>query len=310
MQYRITCSDPFSGFLCAFLLSTTAHAALPEQHAKDTLREVIALKQSILETSPAPRNPLFLTFWDFDGTILAGDCSEGWITNGVAVYKGLAERAILGGFSQAYKGSAGWRQFWEDYQRFDERPGHWLAYPYIAQMLRGAARNDIDALARSAFDTELRRYFFASSVEVLRGLLDQGIDVRVISASAEFFVRGAASVIGIPARHMHGIRLVEHDGKLTEELVYPVTWAEGKVRRIEEILQSLKRDQPERDVFVLGAFGNSYSTDGPFLEWTANRPLPGGRKPVVLMINGGQPPVQYRGKFREVMQTNLVGTSP
>ena len=296
--------------LSALLLPTPSRAAQVEPHAKEVVQQLTAIKQTILASSPAPRNPVFLTFWDFDGTILAGDCSEGWLTNGVPVYKGLAEQSILAGFSQIYKGPEGWRQFWNDYQRFDERPGHWLAYPYIPQMLRGASRKDIDALAQDAFGTQLRHYFFAASVEMLRGLSAQGIEAHVISASAECFVRGAAAAARIPAQRMHGIRVIERDGKLTEELVYPVTWADGKVRRIESILEDLKKQGPDREIFVLGAFGNSYSTDGPFLSWTTRRHLPGGLKPVVLMINGGQTPPQYHGQFREVIQTRLVGSDP
>lgn len=294
-------------WLCALLLPGTSRTAPAEPHAKEIVQQLAAIKQSILSTSPAPRDPVFLTFWDFDGTILAGDCSEGWISNGVPVYKGLAERSILAGYSRIYKGPEGWRQFWEDYQRFDERPGHWLAYPYIPQMLRGAARKDIDDVARAAFDRQLRYFFFSASMEILRGLSTHGIEAHVISASAECFVRGAASSCGVPADRMHGIRLVEREGKLTEELIYPVTWADGKVRRIEILVEEMKKQAPEREIFVIGAFGNSYSTDGPFLSWTANRPLPAGQKSVAVMINGGEAPARYHGIFREVNQTNLVG---
>jgi len=294
----------------SILVSLSGEAAPAEPHAREVVQELTALRSAVLASSPAPKNPRFVTFWDFDGTILAGDCSEGWVSNNVPVYQGLAEKSILAGFSQIYRGPAGWRHFWDDYQRFDERPGHWLAYPYIPQMLRGASRKDIDALARSAFEEEYRHCFFAASVDLLRGCSAGGIEAHVISASAECFVRGAAAAAGIPAPQMHGIRVVERDGKLTEELVYPVTWAEGKVRCIETIIAEAKKQDPDREIFVLGAFGNSYSTDGPFLSWTAKRQLPGGLKPVVLMINGGQPPAQYQGQFREVLQTNLVGPSP
>jgi len=309
MKYRITSSDPWLLALC-LLFPFVGRPAPAEPHAQEVVGQLAAIKQAILKSSPPPRSPVFLTFWDFDGTILAGDCSEGWISNSVPIYQGLAEKSILAGFSQIYKGPEGWRQFWDDYQRLDARPGHWLAYPYIPQMLRGASRSDIDALAQKAFEKEFRHYFFAASMEILRGCSAQGIEAHVISASAECFVRGAASATEIPPQRMHGIRVGERGGKLTEDLIYPVTWADGKVRCIEGILEDLHRQSPDRQIFVLGAFGNSYSTDGSFLSWTADRQLPGGKKPVVLMINGGQAPAHYRGQFREVIQTNLVGPGP
>jgi phosphoserine phosphatase len=306
---RLKSAGPLA-FLFSLLASISVAAAPAEPHASTVVRQLAALKSAILAGSPAPKNPLFVTFWDFDGTILAGDCSEGWVSNNIPIYKGLAEQSILAGLSQTYQGAEGWRQFWEDYQRMDQRPGHWLAYPYIPQMLRGASRKNIDALAQRAFENEFRHYFFAASMEILRGISALGIEAHVVSASAECFVRGAASATGIPPQRMHGIRVAERDGQLTEELVYPVTWADGKVRCIEGILEEFWKSDPKREVFVLGAFGNSYSTDGPFLSWTAKRQLPGGLKPVVLMINGGAAPPRFQGQFSEVSQTNLVGSVP
>jgi len=50
----------------------------------------------------APTNAIFLAFWDFDGTTMKGDCSEGLQENGKLIFPGLAQVAIEHGLSQIY----------------------------------------------------------------------------------------------------------------------------------------------------------------------------------------------------------------
>ena len=66
----------------------------PEQEILETIlnskKEIEAYKvenQVLCESSKC----LFVAFWDFDGTILKGDCSEGLEENGKQVYEGLIE---------------------------------------------------------------------------------------------------------------------------------------------------------------------------------------------------------------------------
>ena len=58
---------------------------------------------------------------------------------------------------------------------------------------------------------------------------------------------------------------------------------------------------------AVAGFGNSYSTDGAFLRYIATQRLPGGARPVSMMINGGAEPARYRGLFRCVAQDEVVG---
>ena len=72
----------------------------------------------------------------------------------------------------------------------------------------------------------------ASSVKILRALERGGVESYVISASADLFVKGAAQSLGMPSSHLHGIQVRTRDGRLTEELIYPVTWNLGKLERL------------------------------------------------------------------------------
>ena len=52
-------------------------------------------------------------------------------------------------------------------------------------------------------------------------------------------------------------------------------------------------------VFILAGFGNSFGTDGPFLKYISEQKFQVG-KPISVMINGGNSPIKYEGKFKEV----------
>ena len=278
-----------------------------EVHPEGILRDLLALKEAVLRESPSNRPHRFVTFWDFDGTILAGDCTEGWATNGVPVYKGLPERCILAGLCELYRGPEGVRQFWSDYERMDQSPGTWLATPFLTQMFQGVKAAELEQFARRVFESELTNFLFASTMKILRGLSVAGIEAHVVTGSPQVLVRGAAGTVGIPPQNIHGVRVAEREGRLTGELIYPVTWAAGKAQRLQELLEQWKTDQPGCDVHVLGAFGNSYSSDGPFMAWAAQRRMPGTNRAVLLMINGGEAPEGYRGLFREVIQSRIEG---
>lgn len=298
--------------LAAGLAGVAASAAAPEPHAEAVLRELLATREAILaERGLTPDQAVFLAFWDFDGTILRGDCSEGLVEGDSVIYAGLAQRGIERGLVATYPPDGGFAEFWADYQYIDRRVGHWLAYPFIPQMFRGAKAADVAALAHEHFAAVLARHYYAGSWHILRGLEQAGIKNHVISASADVFVKGAAATLGLPAERLHGIVLrVDAGGRLTSDVLPPLTWAEGKRAKLLESVAAWHDARPGVAVFVLGAFGNSYGTDGPFLEYVARQPLPAGRRPVALMINGGPAPARYRGLFREVTQTAVVGAAP
>lgn len=278
-------------------------ASPPEPIADELLREIRATQETLRERFPHAR---FFAFWDFDGTILKGDCSEGFTENGRTVYPGLAQLAIEHGLVEHYPPQGGFEECWRDYRFMDERVGHWLAYPYLVQMLAGARAEEVVQLAHDHFSRVLGKYVFATSRRLLNGLAEAGVENHVISASAELFVLGASEQIGVPRERIHGIRTRVVDGRLSHELVHPVTFADGKRRRVEELLDAARRETPGVEIFVIAAFGNSYSTDAAFLAFTARQRLPAGH-PVAVMFNGGEEPAQWRGLFRRAEIAATVG---
>jgi len=273
----------------------------PEPHAAAILEQLLGLRAAIAETGTA-ENARFATVWDFDGTVLDGDCSEGLQRQGVQVYPGLAQLSIEAGLSALYPPQGGFETFWSDYGWMEEHIGEWMAYPFIVQMLRGVDAARVGSVASQAFERYYAPHFFASSTWLIHELEAAGIETLVLSASPELFVRGAAEILHLDRARFNGIRVALHDGRVTEELLYPVTWSDGKRERLRQLVASRPGEPP---VVVIGGFGNSYSTDGPFLEWIANQSLPAGRA-VAVMINGGTAPDRYKAQFHEVEQRALA----
>lgn len=297
-------------WVVAFAIGLPLHAAEPEPHAAELLRDVLAARDAVLAAHvAAPERTMFVAFWDFDGTLLRGDCSEGFTEEGKTIYPGLVQACIEKGLSRQYPAGPGaFERCWEDYQFMDQRVGSWLSYPFLPQLLHGASAETVRKTATGHFRSTLAPFYFSSSLHVLRGLEAAGVKNHVISASADVFVEAASETVGLPVERLHGIeQRVDVEGRLTTDIVAPVTYAEGKLQKLLSIVAELHAAEPARQVVVLAAFGNSYSTDGPFLEYTARQTLAVGARPVVVMINGGDTPARYAGLFRLVDQKATIG---
>lgn len=293
--------------IVASMLLFCLPAMAKEGHSDIVISKIINTKQVILKNAKDPSSSkfIFLAFWDFDGTILKGDCSEGLDSNDTSSYKGIAEMAINSGYSSIYPPKCGTQKFWKDYRYMEQDIGKWLAYPFIPQMLYGAKQRDIYNLSAKYFKDVLSDYYFNSSVQMLKALEKDGVECHVISASADVFLDGAAPTLGLDVERFHGIEVRLKDGRLTRELVYPITWSDGKREKLISIVKDIEQQHPDKQVVVLAAFGNSYGTDGSFMKYVATQTLPKG-DPVVVMINGGDTPKQYRNLFIKVDQSETI----
>jgi len=294
----------------AFVLALSVVTGAQGEEPDDSriLGQILETRDAILRrpgTADTAASTVFLAFWDFDGTILKGDCSEGLKDGDRTVYPGLAQASIEHGLSELYPRAGGFDRFWNDYTNMDARVGHWLAYPFIPQMLRGAKAQEVLELSRAHFGMTLSNYLMASSVKLIRALQREGVEPHIISASADLFVKGAAASLDIPTNHIHGIEVRIRDGRLTEELVYPVTWNLGKREKVQALVAQIERDRPGQRVYVLAGFGDSYNTDGPFLKFIATQSLPAG-KPIAVFYDGKSEPDEYRGLFYQCRHTATV----
>jgi phosphoserine phosphatase len=149
----------------------------------------------------------------------------------------------------------------------------------------------------------------ASSVKIIRALEHGGVQCHILSASPDMFVKGAAPSLGLPAAHVHGIEVRIRDGRLTEVLIYPVTWNVGKLERLRQIVAGAEQPPGRRKVFVLAGFGDSYGTDGPFLQFIATQRLPAG-EPTTVFYGEGAEPAEYKSLFLLARHTATISGRP
>ena len=159
------------------------------------MAEILANVDKIKAVSP---DAVPMAFWDFDGTIIKGDVSEGLEEDGVQKFKGLIEETILAGLSTIYPAKGGWEQYRDkDYPRLKEM-GRWIAWPFNAQIYAGRTSDEIDAFCIRKYREVYRYWYFSSSMRILKALEAAGVKNYVVSASPELFVRNAAETLGLP----------------------------------------------------------------------------------------------------------------
>lgn len=274
-----------------------------EPHTKEVIQSILDTRVA-LEKSHCPEGCIFLTFWDFDGTILRGDCSEGLRKEDRLIYRGLVELTIEEGFSSRYRrNEAG--KFEKEYRRRDRELGHKNSYTYLATQYAGANPEEIQKFAELRFEELYRHHYYGSSMEIWNALHEEGIQNHVISASPHVFVLGAANSLSVPEDRINGIRLQIQNDRLLPLVDPPLTYAEGKTATLQQVVRRIEKENPDKNVFILAAFGNSYHTDGDFLRHVEDLDLPSG-KTVSVMINGGEPPEEYNGRFMRVNQSYTV----
>jgi hypothetical protein len=77
------------------------------------------------------------------------------------------------------------------------------------------------------------------------------------------------------------------------------------VEKIRTVVAQIEREAPERKVFILAGFGDSYATDGPFLKFIAMQSLPAG-KPIAVFYDSKKEPDEYRGLFYQARHSRTI----
>lgn len=286
--------------------------------AKESISQILKTQKAILEhlsqKDESCHDCEFWAVWDFDGTILDGDCTEGLFRDDRFVYTGLAQRAVEAGLSKNYRGPHAAGRLMKDYtQKMNAAGGdHLKAYTFMPQVFAGSEIAPIKELANKAFAETYRNYFFKSSVTILNELAKNNIRNIIISASPDFFVEGARALVPVGDDDFHGIEMGIKGGKITDEIIAPITYAQGKTEKLKGLRH--KALLSGKQVFIIAGFGNSFSTDGPFLRFIleeglqdtslSKKPaLPMAIKPFASMINAGMAPPEYQGLFLEIVQS-------
>ncbi|MBL6974101.1 MAG: HAD-IB family phosphatase [Deltaproteobacteria bacterium] len=150
---------------------------------------------------------------------------------------------------------------------------------FLVQVLKGLTREEVYRLTRDAMDRALNMARCLRTHEphglsgepvkvqegirlrpamdkMIRRLRDAGFDLWVVSASPEWLVEEAVRAYGVPPEKVLGNRSSEKDGRLTGDLLTPVTYRQGKVDAIRQFIG-------RRPALV---FGDAW-TDWEMLKW-------------------------------------------
>ena len=126
------------------LVSPQTEAA--EKHASQIVIQVLKSKRAMEQSPICSNGCVFLSAWDFDGTILKGDASEGLIENSKIIYPGLSQQSIEAGYSNSYT-KHDFQKFWKEYEEMDKIQGHIPAYTYLAKILKGSHSEEVKKFA-------------------------------------------------------------------------------------------------------------------------------------------------------------------
>lgn len=234
-----------------------------EPSVEQILNTILQKKEAIVQKE-GEEGLFFLTFWNFDNTILDGDSTEGSKDiYGRVIFKGLAQVVIESGLSKKYSSFSDYLAVYEAMEK-ENAP---KAYAYAAQILAGAKENDVRNLATAYFAKTLKPHLFAPSLELIQKLKEEGIEVIIITASPRLYVQGAAPLLGLSFNEVYGMETKVQKGIVTDQMVLPLTTGKGKIEKIEEIV----RQKGAGKTFVLAGVGNHNSNDMPFLEWIAGQ---------------------------------------
>ena len=271
-------------------------AAAAEEHVDRVVNEILSNVAKLKAVDPTITP---MAFWDFDGTIIKGDISVGLTENGIELHQGMIHASILAGWSPFYKGEEGCRQFDRDYARLNGI-GRFIAWPLIGQMFAGVRVVDFNRFCAQRVRDIYSKWYFTSSLAILRRLEAAGVENHIISGSPELFIKNVGDSIGLGEERLHGMRLTIDGGILSTRIEYPVTTGEGKIEIVRRLVNA------HANAVAVAGFGDSYKTDGPFLRYIVRQTLPGGAKGFALMVNGMCPQPGYEGLFTCVKQNEVA----
>jgi len=285
---------------CVILAAAIAAATVAfgaEDHADRVISDVLA---NVAKLKAADPKAVPMAFWDFDGTIVKGDITTGWIDD-KEVYPGLFRACAEAGYSSVVRTPAEVDEFlYGTYPKL-KAIGRYVAWPALGQMFAGSVETELEDFCRRHAEKTFRPWVFASSERILRALEKAGVENYIVSGSPDIFVKGASICARVPRARSVGLRQRVAGGRLTTQIEYPQSMNEGKVETVREIVNACPH------AYAVAAFGNSYWTDGPFMRYVATNPLPGGAKGVALMVNGGKVPEEYAGLFICADQDATIG---
>jgi phosphoserine phosphatase len=119
------------------------------------------------------------------------------------------------------------------------------AYLWLAQISAGQNLTQVRSWAQQAVEKGGARVF-ESQKKWIAWLQQQGVEVFIVTASIQWAVEPAASLVGVDFDHVIGIQTAIKEGLVTDQQLGPITWRQGKAEAL------LERTQGVRPIFCAG----------------------------------------------------------
>lgn len=111
-----------------------------------------------------------------------------------------------------------------------------IGYPYAAQAMAGMSEAEVRRLAANFFADHFRQNIYPGQRALIERLQRAGVQVWIVSASNQWLIEAAANYLGVPAAQVVGIRLGVERGLITDKIIPPVTYRQGKVEAIRKYI--------------------------------------------------------------------------
>jgi phosphoserine phosphatase len=204
-----------------------------------------------------------IAVFDHDNTLVCGDVTEGSSRN----QPGLAELMILG---NRLRNPAPLPHSLQTPQEIWQHYHHWTktepqnAYPWVTTVFGGYSEQEARQIAGEYYQKYFVSRIFPEMKAMVRVLQDLGVEVFIVSASCEWFVKPAAKYFDLPESHVFGIRLRRSNGIIQPQAIHPISFAAGKTWYIQNLMGAF----PPGNLLV---FGDSLRTDGHMLRFGARQ---------------------------------------
>ena len=128
----------------------------------------------------------------------------------------------------------------------------------VAEQLSGRTADELIADAEDFFEQRIRPEIYPEAAARVRDHLSQGHVVALASGATRFVVEPLAAHLGV--KHVLCTELEEVGGLFTGRVVSPVCFGRGKVRRLQQLIQTENID------LVRSFFYTDSASDLPLLE--------------------------------------------
>lgn len=111
-----------------------------------------------------------------------------------------------------------------------------IGYAYCTQVMAGMQEKRLKELAQTFFQEHFAQNVYSAQKALIKRLEQAGVAVWLVSASNQWIVDAGAPALGIAPERVVGVRLKVVDGILTDEIIPPLTYRQGKVEAIQKYI--------------------------------------------------------------------------